>query len=82
MITTCIQKLTDNQPWGEGPNDLDLDRYCNLLALDLEDIMAHPQKSEGPSCVSSLRTLLGDVNNESDRYSDHVDSDIGDALEV
>jgi len=31
------------QPWGEGPNDLDLDRYCNLLRLDLDDIIAHPQ---------------------------------------
>lgn len=31
--------LEIENPWGEGPNDLDLDRYCNLLALDLDEIM-------------------------------------------
>ncbi|KAE9368276.1 UPF0187-domain-containing protein [Stipitochalara longipes BDJ] len=39
--------LEIENPWGEGPNDLDLDRYCNLLRLDLDDIMAHPQDSSG-----------------------------------
>lgn len=50
-------------PWGEGPNDLDLDRYCNLLALDLDDIMAHPQSYEKLeertlSSSSSRETLI------------------------
>lgn len=28
---------------GEEPNDLDLHRYYNLVALDMDVIMAHPQ---------------------------------------
>ncbi|OCK80006.1 UPF0187-domain-containing protein [Lepidopterella palustris CBS 459.81] len=36
--------LEIENPWGEGPNDLDLDRYCNLLALDLEETMTFPEK--------------------------------------
>lgn len=31
--------LEIENPWGLGPNDLDLDRYCLLLALDLEEIV-------------------------------------------
>lgn len=31
--------LEIENPWGEGPNDLDLDRYCLLLALDLGDVV-------------------------------------------
>jgi putative membrane protein len=46
-------------PWGEGPNDLDLDRYCNLLALDLDDIMTHPQTYQTlESPLSSSRETL------------------------
>jgi putative membrane protein len=48
------------QPWGEGPNDLDLDRYCNLLRLDLDDIMAHPQDSN--KVCSTLRSNAVLVN--------------------
>tara|TARA_R110002060_G_scaffold3453_3_gene5426 strand:+ start:1478 stop:1762 length:285 start_codon:yes stop_codon:yes gene_type:complete len=40
-------KLTGRQPWGEGPNDLDLDRYCNLLALDLEEIVSTKLPTDG-----------------------------------
>lgn len=32
------------QPWGEGPNNLDLDRYCLLIAWDLADITARPHR--------------------------------------
>lgn len=46
--------LEIENPWGEGPNDLDLDRYCNLLRLDLDDILAHPQDS---SCGKTYLTI-------------------------
>jgi len=71
------------KPWGEGPNDLDLDRYCNLLALDLDEIMSHPQTYEGLLRNTGLKTsassrtlsstLNADVPNEAhviDRFSD------------
>ena len=34
---------------------MDLDRYCNLLRLDLDDIMAHPQDSGGIKVCPALR---------------------------
>jgi hypothetical protein len=48
---------------GEGPNDLDLGRYCNLLRLDLDDIVAHPQNRSSSMNGSTLRstTVLADV---------------------
>jgi len=66
--------LEIENPWGEGPNDLDLDRYCNLLALDLEEIMAQPRAGvkgvamvggivnggRERSVASSSRTAAGD----------------------
>lgn len=33
--------MISTKPWGTGPNNLDLDRYCNLLALDLESTMTY-----------------------------------------
>jgi len=39
--------LEIENPWGEGPNDLDLDRYCNLLALDLEEIVSTKLPTDG-----------------------------------
>lgn len=59
--------LEIENPWGEGENDLDLDRYCNLLALDLGEIMGFGNAGrEGDICggdgasgsKSSSRTLL------------------------
>jgi len=42
---------------------LDLDRYCNLLRLDLDDIMAHPQDSDsGVKACSTLRSNAVLVN--------------------
>lgn len=51
------------KPWGEGPNDLDLDRYCNLLALDLEEITELPymmsdSKMGSNSSLMDLATVL------------------------
>jgi hypothetical protein len=43
--------LEIENPWGDGPNDLDLDRYCMLLALDLEEIMATTPPKRGWSEV-------------------------------
>ncbi len=40
LIEIKLTKPSCPKPWGEGPNDLDLDRYCNLLALDLEEIIS------------------------------------------
>lgn len=42
-----LSRLTCPKPWGEGPNDLDLDRYCNLLALDLEEITSAKLARQG-----------------------------------
>ena len=39
MFALAEVGLEIENPWGEGPNDLDLDRYCNLLALDLDEIL-------------------------------------------
>ncbi|PMD29585.1 UPF0187-domain-containing protein [Hyaloscypha variabilis F] len=61
--------LEIENPWGEGPNDLDLDRYCNLLALDLDETMAHPQSSKISS--SSSRTVS--LHDEMANFSDLVD---------
>jgi len=67
-ITWVIHLLTLGKPWGEGPNDLDLDRYCNLLALDLDEIMSHPQNHEsllketGLKTSASSRTLSSALN--------------------
>jgi len=55
--------LEIENPWGEGPNDLDLDRYCNLLALDLEEILAHPRKGGFKICRSD-RPMLIDLTSE------------------
>jgi putative membrane protein len=40
LLSIKLTKPSSLKPWGEGPNDLDLDRYCNLLALDLEEIIS------------------------------------------
>ncbi|CZR52888.1 uncharacterized protein PAC_02765 [Phialocephala subalpina] len=60
--------LEIENPWGEGPNDLDLDRYCNLLRLDLDDIIAHPQGSDNGVklySISRSNPVLIDVGNSS-----------------
>jgi hypothetical protein len=44
--------LEIENPWGEGPNDLDLDRYCMLLALDLEEIIATVPPKRGWNTIS------------------------------
>ncbi|KAL7273654.1 hypothetical protein RUND412_003466 [Rhizina undulata] len=36
--------LEIENPWGMGPNDLDLERYCDVLGLDLEQITARSPK--------------------------------------
>ncbi|KAH7364037.1 hypothetical protein BKA65DRAFT_490271 [Rhexocercosporidium sp. MPI-PUGE-AT-0058] len=38
---------------GEGPNDLNLDRYCNLLALDLDKIMVLPRAGKVTESIAS-----------------------------
>ncbi|KAL2063627.1 hypothetical protein VTL71DRAFT_5432 [Oculimacula yallundae] len=45
--------LEIENPWGDGPNDLDLDRYCNLLALDLEEIVSGRYPQDGWFGVAS-----------------------------
>lgn len=39
--------LEIENPWGTGPNNLDLDRYCMLLSFDLQDIMMRPAVEYG-----------------------------------
>ncbi|KAI5838517.1 Bestrophin, RFP-TM, chloride channel-domain-containing protein [Morchella snyderi] len=39
--------LEIENPWGTGPNNLDLDRYCMLLSFDLQDIMTRPAAEYG-----------------------------------
>ena len=84
-----LQTANTRKPWGEGPNDLDLDRYCNLLALDLDEIMSHPQTYQGLLDQTSLKTsassrtlssaLKADANGEAhgshviDHFSDSED---------
>jgi len=48
---------------------LDLDRYCNLLALDLDEIMAHPQSSK----ISTLSSTTVSLYDEMANFSDLVD---------
>jgi len=31
--------LEIENPWGDGPSDLDLDRYCRLLEMDLGGVV-------------------------------------------
>ncbi|KAH6665515.1 Bestrophin, RFP-TM, chloride channel-domain-containing protein [Halenospora varia] len=50
--------LEIENPWGAGPNDLDLDRYCNLLALDLNEIVAYPYGSCSEAVGSGTKTPL------------------------
>lgn len=53
--------LEIENPWGEGPNDLDLDRYCNLLALDLDDIMMQATEGNVLGSAASSRTVLSEA---------------------
>lgn len=60
-----VAKSIAAQPWGEGPNDLDLDRYCNLLALDLEEIMTFPRSQQRLLPVGYIKPILMDfVDND------------------
>lgn len=54
LIYMELPKLILQKPWGEGPNDLDLDRYCNLLALDLEEITSSKLARQGWFTVPTL----------------------------
>ncbi|TVY44404.1 UPF0187 protein [Lachnellula subtilissima] len=60
--------LEIENPWGEGPNDLDLDRYCNLLRLDLDDIMSHPQDGNSASKVCLPQSRSSPVIGVGDGY--------------
>ncbi|TVY28736.1 UPF0187 protein [Lachnellula hyalina] len=60
--------LEIENPWGEGPNDLDLDRYCNLLRLDLDDIMSHPQDGNSAIKVSPPESRSSPVIGVGDGY--------------
>ncbi|KAI5778137.1 UPF0187 domain membrane protein [Geopyxis carbonaria] len=64
--------LEIENPWGEGPNDLDLDRYCNLVALDLEEITG-PQILT-PSVPSTRRPSpsLMDLTEEENRRAESI----------
>jgi putative membrane protein len=72
--------LEIENPWGEGPNDLDLDRYCNLLRLDLDGIMAHPQTPGALGVqevsASSSRTVLSEVASGYGTFVDGADTDL------
>lgn len=61
--------LEIENPWGEGPNDLDLDRYCNLIALDLGDVVAVSQVHSRPA---SIRSEGGSVY---EPFTDDVDAE-------
>jgi len=71
--------LEIENPWGEGPNDLDLDRYCNLLRLDLDGIMAYPQTPGGLGVqevsASSSRTVLSEVVGGYGTFEDGLDTE-------
>ncbi|KAH9211421.1 Bestrophin/UPF0187 [Leptodontidium sp. 2 PMI_412] len=70
--------LEIENPWGEGPNDLDLDRYCNLLALDLDEIMAFPRAGKATeSIASSSSTISLRAGHGRERFGDLVDVGVG-----
>lgn len=54
--------LEIENPWGEGPNDLDLDRYCNLLALDLDEILNTVPPKRGWSTVEMRSPRDGSIS--------------------
>jgi hypothetical protein len=37
---------------------LDLDRYCNLLALDLDEIVAFPRAGKGTDIIASSSSTI------------------------
>lgn len=45
--------------WGEGMNDLDLDRYCNLPALDLDEIVGGGRSKSATPTGSGRQTPSG-----------------------
>jgi len=73
--------LEIENPWGEGENDLDLDRYCNLLALDLGEIIGHPRAGVKPTggvgaSANSSRTALGEVARGYGTFWEQLEADI------
>jgi putative membrane protein len=51
--------LEIENPWGEGPNDLDLDRYCKLVALDLEEVLGYRKAGIGGGSGSGSGSMSG-----------------------
>ena len=69
MFSLAEVGLEIENPWGEGPNDLDLDRYCNLLALDLDEIIntGPPKRGWGSfEVTSNFENLSGRSTPRSD----------------
>lgn len=55
--------LEIENPWGEGENDLDLDRYCLLLELDLGEVVGFQAGASASASASASVHKLGGMGN-------------------